>query len=384
MADQELEAILKGLGGSGANLTAPAAAGGDKELDSILGALSGTTIAPAVQDLSMPRIILPRCAGCNTDITSGVVNAMGKQWHLEHFCCAQCQIPFMDKPFVPSGDQAFCESCYGELFSVRCARCQEAITDRAVTVLGKKYHPEHLLCERCNVPLHGKKFFDWQSNPVCGECKAKYVAETSPDAVVHECGKCGKPIYGEYILLGSRKLHPEHFSCAQCGIALRGGNSFELEDKMYCERDYNHLINSTCAGCKQPIDGRSISALGRQWHPEHFVCTDCDKSFDGGKYFERDKKAYCQLHFYARFGSVCDRCQKPVSSQAVNTMGKVWHTECFKCTGCEKSLAGDTPKDYNTNPMCAKCFHKLPSEVRKKAEKEAEKRQEEEKKKRKG
>ena len=33
-----------------------------------------------------------------------------------------------------------------------------------------------------------------------------------------------------------------------------------------------------CAGCKQPLGyGRFLSCLGKNWHPDCFVCNKCSK-----------------------------------------------------------------------------------------------------------
>jgi len=39
-----------------------------------------------------------------------------------------------------------------------------------------------------------------------------------------------------------------------------------------------------------------VNALGTQWHPEHFACSTCGRTFAGGTFFEIDGKPYCDLH----------------------------------------------------------------------------------------
>jgi len=36
-----------------------------------------------------------------------------------------------------------------------------------------------------------------------------------------------------------------------------------------------------CAACNDVIKGRYITALNQAWHPEHFVCTECNQPFQG-------------------------------------------------------------------------------------------------------
>ena len=122
-----------------------------------------------------------------------------------------------------------------------------------------------------------------------------------------------------------------------------------------------------------------MSALGRQFHPECFVCGVCQKPFDGGKYYEKDGVAYCQPHYNERFAQMCAKCNKPVTASAIHALGKAWHEECLECVGCNKKLGRSTFRDWDLKPLCVKCFGKLPSDVRKKAEKEADLRKKAEK-----
>uniref|UniRef100_A0A8R1XW03 LIM zinc-binding domain-containing protein n=1 Tax=Onchocerca volvulus TaxID=6282 RepID=A0A8R1XW03_ONCVO len=66
-----------------------------------------------------------------------------------------------------------------------------------------------------------------------------------------------------------------------------------LKDKFYFQQccDYQCMI---CAACRHPIDnGRSVFALGKYWHVDHFLCTKCEKPFYGSKSFEKKDRAYC-------------------------------------------------------------------------------------------
>lgn len=370
----DLDAILKSLGGGGISGIDPAApkvaASGDDDLSNILGKLTmGAGAGPSINDLAKAQG--PLCAACNNVVIGPAVSAMGRAWHVEHFACAQCSVPFMGGKFIPRDNKPYCDGCYSELFQIRCYKCSEPIVDKCVTVFEKNYHPHHFMCAKCDAPLAGKQYYNHEGTPICKDCRELVLMELHKDKEVELCGKCGKPIYGEYIVLGDKKIHPEHFSCAQCGIHLRGGDSFEWDEKLYCKKDYNFLVSTTCYGCKQPIEGRAFSAMGKQWHPEHFVCAVCDKEFEGGKFYERDNKPYCPTHFHERFGAICEKCQKPISSKAVQTLTKQWHEDCFMCVGCDKKLTGQNFRDYDLKPMCVSCFGKLPSDVRKKAEKEA-------------
>ena len=106
------------------------------------------------------------------------------------------------------------------------------------------------------------------------------------------CARCKKPIDGEVLYLNKEKFHPNHFSCTMCKKELNS-NCKELDQKLYCppcyEKGEQHCppwrfglfkpfslflsplcvaTQGACAACHKPIQGRSMTALGKQWHPE--------------------------------------------------------------------------------------------------------------------
>eukprot|EP00003_Mantamonas_plastica_P014350 TRINITY_DN248_c0_g1_i3.p1 TRINITY_DN248_c0_g1~~TRINITY_DN248_c0_g1_i3.p1 ORF type:complete len:420 (+),score=122.35 TRINITY_DN248_c0_g1_i3:790-2049(+) len=321
----------------------------------------------------------PPCDACGKGIPGFAAQALGKKYHVECFVCCRCEKAFGDNPFFEHEGKVYCADDYQEMFGVRCASCLRPITDKCVNALGKKWHPEHFRCASCDVSLSGKRFAQIEGEPHCHECKMRIKSENDPEAEVHECGKCGKPIYGDYIMLQGKYIHPEHFSCHECGAELRGGQCFEFDNELYCEYDYNKLIASCCAMCKKKIDGRALNALGRQFHPECFACSICESSLSDGQFYEKDGKAYCETHYYSLFGKMCANCEKPITGKGIYAIEQNWHETCFLCVGCNCNLAGKVFLEYENKPVCKKCFNKLPKEIRKAAEKARKQRQKEEK-----
>ena len=54
------------------------------------------------------------------------------------------------------------------------------------------------------------------------------------------------------------------------------------------------------------------TALGKVWHPEHFVCAECDQEIGTKTFFERDGKPYCEKDYHNLFSPPCAYCNKPV------------------------------------------------------------------------
>ena len=92
----------------------------------------------------------------------------------------------------------------------------------------------------------------------------------------------------------STPWHPEHFACTYCGKSFAGEPFYEFGGKPYCEAHYHQQSGALCAGCHKAIAGRVVSALDKKWHPEHFVCSFCMNPLAGGAYTERQGKPYCK------------------------------------------------------------------------------------------
>ncbi|XP_064355580.1 transforming growth factor beta-1-induced transcript 1 protein isoform X1 [Dromaius novaehollandiae] len=93
------------------------------------------------------------------------------------------------------------------------------------------------------------------------------------------CGACRKPIAGQVVTALGCAWHPEHFVCAHCQRALGGSTFFEKDGAPYCERDYFQLFAPRCGQCAQPILDKMVTALDKNWHPEHFCCVKCGRPF---------------------------------------------------------------------------------------------------------
>eukprot|EP01132_Coremiostelium_polycephalum_P009278 gene9278-11373_t len=62
--------------------------------------------------------ICPVCPTCNTNVMYRCVNALGKKWHPDHFCCIECQIPLNGSIFYERNGEPYCSKDYNRLFLV--------------------------------------------------------------------------------------------------------------------------------------------------------------------------------------------------------------------------------------------------------------------------
>lgn len=83
------------------------------------------------------------------------------------------------------------------------------------------------------------------------------------------------------------------------------GMSYEFFSNV---RFASHVLNS----------GPFVSAIGKAWHPEHFVCDGCGESLQNQGFIEEGGKLYCEKDYNKYFAPHCDTCKQPISG--VSTM----------------------------------------------------------------
>ena len=149
--------------------------------------------------------------------------------------------------------------------------------------------------------------------------------------------------------------HKEHFVCIVCATSLLGQQYHEHEGSPYCHEDFMDTFAHRCAGCKDPVFGAHLTALGKHWHVDCFVCTTCKDPFEAGKYFTHANKPYCSTHYHDKVGKRCAGCGAVITENHVSALGASWHATCFNCTACGTNLTGTLFAARKSKPMCKTC-----------------------------
>lgn len=55
-----------------------------------------------------------------------------------------------------------------------------------------------------------------------------------------------------------------------------------------------------------------VIALGKMWHPEHFLCAHCGEELGHRNFFERSSRAYCENDYHNLFSPRCAYCNGPI------------------------------------------------------------------------
>ncbi|XP_053352599.1 LIM and senescent cell antigen-like-containing domain protein 2 [Clarias gariepinus] len=114
---------------------------------------------------------VPICGACRRPIEGRVVNAVGKQWHVEHFVCAKCEKPFLGHQHFERKGLAYCETHYNLLFGDVCHHCNRVIEGEVISALNKSWCINCFACSTCSSKLSLKdKFVELDLKPVCKQC----------------------------------------------------------------------------------------------------------------------------------------------------------------------------------------------------------------------
>ncbi|XP_002721772.1 transforming growth factor beta-1-induced transcript 1 protein [Oryctolagus cuniculus] len=171
------------------------------------------------------------------------------------------------------------------------------------------------------------------------------------------CGSCNKPIAGQVVTALGRAWHPEHFICGSCSTALGGSSFFEKDGAPFCPECYFERFSPRCGFCNQPIRHKMVTALGTHWHPEHFCCVSCGEPFGEEGFHEREGRPYCRRDFLQLFAPRCQGCQGPILDNYISALSALWHPDCFVCRECFAPFSGGSFFEHEGRPLCENHFH---------------------------
>ncbi|PWA16669.1 hypothetical protein CCH79_00017485, partial [Gambusia affinis] len=151
--------------------------------------------------------------------------------------------------------------------------------------------------------------------------------------------------------------HPEHFVCTECETELGSRNFFEKDGRPYCESDYFTLFSPHCANCSKPILNKMVTALDKNWHPECFCCVKCSRTFGDEGFHDRDNQQYCQQCFLTLFASRCQGCSEPILENYISALNSLWHPQCFVCRECYSPFVNGSFFEHEGKPLCEAHYH---------------------------
>ncbi|CAG4937272.1 unnamed protein product [Colias eurytheme] len=137
-----------------------------------------------------------------------------------------------------------------------------------------------------------------------------------PGSRVPLCASCNGNIRGPFITALGRIWCPEHFICvnATCRRPLQDIGFVEENGQLYCEFCFEQYIAPSCDKCHAKIKGDCLNAIGKHFHPECFSCVYCGKLFGNNPFFLEDGLPYCEADWNELFTTKCFACGFPVEA----------------------------------------------------------------------
>uniref|UniRef100_A0A1Y1MEG5 LIM zinc-binding domain-containing protein n=1 Tax=Photinus pyralis TaxID=7054 RepID=A0A1Y1MEG5_PHOPY len=161
---------------------------------------------------------------------------------------------------------------------------------------------------------------------------------------------------GPFITALGKIWCPDHFICAtpSCRRPLHDLGFVEEHGQLYCEYCFEQYLAPPCSKCNAKIKGDCLKAIGRNFHPECFNCVYCGKLFGNSPFFLEDAQPYCETDWNELFTTKCFACGFPVEAgdRWVEALNNNYHSQCFNCTMCKKNLEGQSFFAKGGRPFC--------------------------------
>ncbi|XP_044144239.1 prickle-like protein 4 isoform X3 [Bufo gargarizans] len=183
--------------------------------------------------------------------------AEGLCWHVEHFCCWECEMVLGGSRYVMKGGRPFCSGCFQRLHAESCEACGEAIDPDGELVMlkGQYWHtlPSCFCCSSCRTPLRRLEFMIHDDHPYCSQ----HCLSSGPG--MHHPSKCHSNM-----TRASSENYSHHTHCTPWNKTIVGSNSKQIMSSLY----------ETCSvsRCQEVLPRLCLDTgreLSESWLPEH-------------------------------------------------------------------------------------------------------------------
>ncbi|XP_015605900.1 zinc finger protein 845 isoform X3 [Cephus cinctus] len=310
-----------------------------------------------VQEVAERRL---ECGGCHNPLNYGTLavsaSKLGLLYHPACFQCTQCRELLVDLAYCVHDDALYCERHYAEQLKPRCAACDELIFSGEYTkAMNKDWHSGHFCCWQCDESLTGQRYVLRDEHPYCIKCYESVFANA--------CEECNKiiGIDSKDLSYKDKHWHEACFLCNKCRVSLVDKQFGSKLDKIYCGNCYDAQFASRCDGCGEIFRAgtKKMEYKTRQWHEKCFCCVVCKNPIGTKSFIPREQEIYCAGCYEDKFATRCVKCNKIITSGGVTYKNEPWHRDCFTCSNCSTSLAGQRFTSRDEKPYCADCFGEL-------------------------
>jgi len=219
----------------------------------------------------------------------------------------------------------------------------------------KDYEYEILFCHHCDDSLAGHRYVLRDDRPYCIKCYENQFA--------NNCDEC-RGVIGidsKDLSYKEKHWHESCFLCSKCKNSLVDKQFGSKADRIYCGQCYDAQFAARCDACRDVFKAgmKKMEYKTRQWHEKCFTCVVCVNPIGTKSFIPKENDIYCTGCYEDKFATKCVKCKKVITSGGVTYRNEAYHRECFTCTNCTKTLAGQRFTSRDDLPYCADCFAQL-------------------------
>lgn len=285
-----------------------------------------------------------RCAGCDEIIFSDqVIEAEGKNWHPEHFCCRYCETQLGGDDYVKTRNIVMCNKCFTEQINAVCFACKKSIEPdgRVVKHREKAWHQKCFTCSICEKYLKTEKFIVKGVTLFCLDCFENSQSEVKPVTDKPSiCDGCQQPVdvHDPHMSSDGILWHKLCFACVFCKQELIGKPFLRHKAGLLCQSCYGERVAHTCDRCRQKIVKGGVRHNGQHFHQDCFNCANCEIQLANIKFSTRDGSNLC-FACTKKSSPLCHQCSKEILGKCFEFKNYNFHPECFVCTSCNVGIA---------------------------------------------
>jgi hypothetical protein len=265
---------------------------------------------------------------------------MSQNFHTDHFSCWHCDKSLTGSRYILKDDHPHCIGCYEELFAHDCEECKTKIGTDSKDLSYKDKH-WHEKCFFCHVCK-----LPLVDKPFGSKNDSLYCGECYNQAFASRCDKCAqifKPGMKKMEYKG-QQFHENCFLCSSCNSPIGSKSFIPKDSKIFCVPCYEQNFATKCSLCTKVISQGGVTYKNQPFHRECFTCTNCNQSLAGQRFTSRDEHPYCSECFGKLFAKKCYACSKPITgiggTKYISFEERHWHNDCFVCNQCTTSLVG--------------------------------------------
>ncbi|XP_007572526.1 four and a half LIM domains protein 2-like [Poecilia formosa] len=155
----------------------------------------------------------------------------------------------------------------------------------------------------------------------------------------------------------------ERYDCTECKDSLYGQKYILREEYPYCIKCYEALFSSMCEKCKKLISctSKDLSFKDCHWHSECFLCNNCSRSLVDKPFATKNDLLMCTDCYCLEYSSKCHACLKTImpGTKKMEHKGNSWHEKCFICKFCQQTIGTKSFVKKDGNNYCLACYEKL-------------------------